>query len=124
MACTSALQARENPLSQSSLSPFDILKSGDEYVDADGKLACRLQELQADLSQVMHLRHRAAEYQLAYYPPNGSQYVRHRDAFPDDGSEEYQRRVRSPIQSVCGSSKFHLSRNCEIAVATCFIYVL
>jgi hypothetical protein len=41
----------------------------------------------------MHLRQRSAEYQLSHYAPNGSQYVRHRDAFPDDGSEEQQRRV-------------------------------
>lgn len=53
-----------------------------------------LQELQEDLRQVMKLGQQASEYQLAYYPPNGSQYVRHRDAFPDDGSEEHQRRVR------------------------------
>ena len=53
-----------------------------------------LQELQGDLRQMMHLRHQAAEYQLAIYPSNGSQYVRHRDAFPDDGSEDHQRRVR------------------------------
>lgn len=53
-----------------------------------------LQELQEDLRQVMKLRQQTSEYQLAYYPPNGSQYVRHRDAFPDDGSEEHQRRVR------------------------------
>ncbi|KAK9909122.1 hypothetical protein WJX75_007516 [Coccomyxa subellipsoidea] len=52
-----------------------------------------LQELQADLRRVMHLRQRSAEYQLSHYAPNGSQYVRHRDAFPDDGSEEQQRRV-------------------------------
>ncbi|CAL8460864.1 g395 [Coccomyxa elongata] len=52
-----------------------------------------LQELQADLRQVMHLRQRSAEYQLSHYGSNGAQYVRHRDAFPDDGSEEQQRRV-------------------------------
>ncbi|EIE25588.1 P-loop containing nucleoside triphosphate hydrolase protein [Coccomyxa subellipsoidea C-169] len=50
-------------------------------------------ELQADLRRVMHLRQRSAEYQLSHYAPNGAQYVRHRDAFPDDGSEEQQRRV-------------------------------
>ncbi len=56
----------------------------------------RAQELQADLQAVMALAQRSAEYQLAVYPSNGAQYVRHRDAFPDDGSEEGMRRVRSP----------------------------
>lgn len=54
-----------------------------------------MQELQADLQAVMALAHRSAEYQLAMYPSNGAQYVRHRDAFPDDGSEEHMRRVRA-----------------------------
>ena len=53
-----------------------------------------VQELQGDLRHMMHLRHQTAEYQLAIYPSNGAQYVRHRDAFPDDGSEDHQRRVR------------------------------
>ena len=43
----------------------------------------------------MTLRQRADEYQLALYPGGGAQYVRHRDAFPDDGSEEQQRQVRA-----------------------------
>lgn len=46
-----------------------------------------------DLRQVMHLGQRSAEYQLSHYGSNGAQYVRHRDAFPDDGSEDQQRRV-------------------------------
>ena len=54
-----------------------------------------MQELQGDLRQMMHLRHQSAEYQLSVYPANGAQYVRHRDAFPDDGSEDHQRRVYS-----------------------------
>lgn len=49
---------------------------------------------QEDLGEALALRQRAAEYQLALYPGSGTQYVRHRDAFPDDGSEEQQRRVR------------------------------
>ncbi len=28
------------------------------------------------------------------YPPDGAQYVRHRDALPDSGGEDDQRRVR------------------------------
>lgn len=36
------------------------------------------QELQADLAKIMNLSLRDAEYQLGYYPPNGSQYTRHR----------------------------------------------
>ena len=51
--------------------------------------------MQDDLGEAMALRQRAAEYQLALYPGGGAQYVRHRDAFPDDGSEEQQRRVRA-----------------------------
>ena len=53
------------------------------------------QSAQDDLGEAMALRQRAAEYQLALYPGGGTQYVRHRDAFPDDGSEEQQRRVRA-----------------------------
>ena len=60
------------------------------------------QELQADLRQVMHLRQRSAEYQLSHYGSNGAQYVRHRDAFPDDGSEEQQRRVLTTHPFMCG----------------------
>ena len=37
-----------------------------------------LQELQADLAQIMTLSLQRSEYQLGYYPPNGSKYVRHR----------------------------------------------
>ena len=51
------------------------------------------QELQDDLSQLMKLRQTTPEFQLSVYPPNGAQYVRHRDAFPDDGSDENQRKV-------------------------------
>jgi Rps23 Pro-64 3,4-dihydroxylase Tpa1-like proline 4-hydroxylase len=48
---------------------------------------------QDDLHEVMRLRQRSAEYQLGFYPGNGAAYHKHRDAFPDDGSEEVQRRV-------------------------------
>ncbi|KAK9820208.1 hypothetical protein WJX72_007516 [[Myrmecia] bisecta] len=60
-------------------------------------LLMTLQELQGDLQQVMALRHRSAEYQLSYYPPNGAQYIKHRDAFPDSGAEEHQRRVTAIV---------------------------
>lgn len=53
-----------------------------------------LQEVQDDLCQVMKLRRAGPEFQLSVYPPNGAQYVRHRDAFPDDGSDEHQRKAR------------------------------
>ncbi|KAL0049263.1 hypothetical protein WJX82_009993 [Trebouxia sp. C0006] len=52
-----------------------------------------LQEVQADLHSVMHLEKRSAEYQLAVYVGGGSQYVKHRDALPDDGADPHQRRV-------------------------------
>ncbi|KAA6421588.1 MAG: 2OG-Fe(II) Oxygenase, partial [Trebouxia sp. A1-2] len=52
-----------------------------------------LQEVQADLHSVMHLEKRSAEYQLAVYVGGGSQYVKHRDALPDDGADPNQRRV-------------------------------
>ena len=53
------------------------------------------QELQADLRSVMRLEKRSAEYQLAVYMGAGSQYVKHRDALPDDGADPNQRRVGS-----------------------------
>lgn len=59
------------------------------------------QELQADLHSVMHLEKRRAEYQLAVYLGAGSQYVKHRDALPDDGADPNQRRVGS--SSACNA---------------------
>ncbi len=55
-----------------------------------------VQELQDDLHEILQLRRRAAEYQLACYPASGSQYVKHRDALPDDGADLMQRKVQSP----------------------------
>lgn len=52
-----------------------------------------LQEVQADLHSIMRLEKRSAEYQLAVYVGGGSQYVKHRDALPDDGADPNQRRV-------------------------------
>lgn len=52
-----------------------------------------LQELRTDLHSVMRLAKRSAEYQLAVYMGAGSQYVKHRDALPDDGADPNQRRV-------------------------------
>ena len=52
-----------------------------------------LQELQEDLAAVMNLQRVSPEVQLSIYPPHGTQYVRHRDAFPDDGSTAGIRRV-------------------------------
>lgn len=65
---------------------------------------------------MMHLRHASAEYQLSVYPCHGSQYVRHRDAFPDDGSDEHQRRVRA-LFLVHGMLGFHISSCKGIPVA-------
>lgn len=50
------------------------------------KMGCRfsrdscMQALQEDLAKIMHLeiQHKTPEYQLGYYPQNGSQYVCHR----------------------------------------------
>ncbi|CAK0746634.1 hypothetical protein CVIRNUC_001707 [Coccomyxa viridis] len=53
---------------------------------------------------MMHLRQQSAEYQLSVYPYNGAQYVRHRDAFPDDGSEGHQRRVTAILYANPGWS--------------------
>ena len=65
--------------------------------DAKSGHACGAkQEVQDDLSHRMKLRHTSPEFQLSIYPPNGAQYVRHRDAFPDDGSDEHQRKVLPP----------------------------
>jgi len=55
--------------------------------------ACIMQKLQADLHSVMRLEKKSAEYQLAVYVGGGSQYVKHRDALPDDGADPNQRRV-------------------------------
>ena len=55
------------------------------------------QELQEDLQEILQLQRRIAEYQLACYPPNGSQYVKHRDALPDDGYDPMQRKVALPF---------------------------
>ncbi|KAL3146189.1 Egl nine 1 [Trebouxia sp. C0010 RCD-2024] len=52
-----------------------------------------LQDLQTDLHAVMRLEKRSAEYQLAVYMGAGSQYVKHRDALPDDAADSNQRRV-------------------------------
>lgn len=73
------------------------LHSGRPPLDsaAFAPLVVAFQELQSDLLEFMKLRKSTTEYQLAYYPPNGSVYKKHRDAFPDDGSEQNQRRVRS-----------------------------
>ena len=60
-----------------------------------------MQEVQEDLAHLMKLRQTAPEFQLSVYPPNGSQYVRHRDAFPDDGSDENQRKVLGLSELVC-----------------------
>eukprot|EP00899_Mesostigma_viride_P026454 jgi/Mesvir1/6994/Mv09133-RA.1 len=50
-----------------------------------------MQRVQEDLRSVMRLPRGAAEYQLALYPSNrNAKYLRHRDAFPDDGSGVFQ----------------------------------
>ena len=59
-----------------------------------------LQELQQDLHLAMNLERQSVEYQLAVYPGGGSQYVKHRDALPDDGSDPQQRRV-CLVKRVC-----------------------
>ncbi|KAL0019058.1 hypothetical protein WJX79_000911 [Trebouxia sp. C0005] len=66
----------------------------DKFTGSAGLHAMQLlQEVQADLHSVMHLEKRSAEYQLAVYVGGGSQYVKHRDALPDDGADPNQRRV-------------------------------
>lgn len=59
-----------------------------------GALAVAFQELQEDLQEFMKLRNQTAEYQLACYPGTGALYKKHRDSFPDDGSDQQLRRVR------------------------------
>lgn len=56
-----------------------------------------MQHVQADLHKVMRLERGTAEYQLAVYVGGGSQYVKHRDALPDDGADPNQRRVSCRI---------------------------
>lgn len=64
------------------------------------KIGSDMQDLEEDLAKLMHLNQSKTEVQLGYYPPNGAQYVRHRDAFPDDGSEQDQRRVRPYLDEI------------------------
>ncbi len=66
--------------------------------------AIAVQEVQADLHSVMHLEKRSAEYQLAVYVGGGSQYVKHRDALPDDGADPHQRRVSCRVLGVANSA--------------------
>ena len=75
------------------------LQSGRPPFDTQpfASLAVAFQELRSDLYEFMKLRNSTAEFQLAYYPPDGSAYKKHRDAFPDDGSEPQQRRVRRAL---------------------------
>lgn len=65
-----------------------------------GSVAFAMQEVQADLHSVMRLEKRSAEYQLAVYVGGGSQYVKHRDALPDDGADPNQRRVSRRVVDV------------------------
>ncbi|GMH41658.1 hypothetical protein BSKO_09568 [Bryopsis sp. KO-2023] len=60
---------------------------------AFGALAVAFQELQEDLAEFTKLKVQTAEYQLACYPGHGTKYAKHRDAFPDDGNEQNQRRI-------------------------------
>ena len=59
-----------------------------------------MQALQADLHGIMDLKKRQAEYQLAVYMGGGSQYVKHRDARPDDGASANERRVSCSLASM------------------------
>lgn len=51
------------------------------------------------MAQVVAMQGRT-ELQLAVYAGQGTQYVRHRDALPDGGTEHDQRRVRLTIESM------------------------
>lgn len=73
----------------------NITNDGATEVNNTGYRYSWVQELQADLHGVMRLAKRSAEYQLAIYMGAGSQYVKHRDALPDDGADPNQRRVGS-----------------------------
>ncbi len=56
-----------------------------------------LSAVRADLSVFLRLARNVAEYQCAVYPGSGAAYARHRDAFPDDGSEVCQRRITAVL---------------------------
>ena len=56
----------------------------------------------------MRLDMKSAEYQLAVYMGGGSQYVKHRDALPDDGADPNQRRVGSR-RSLCFAVRCNLA---------------
>lgn len=74
-------------------SPGSSNRNNDSIGDAHDKVCFLLQDLQTDLHAVMRLEKRSAEYQLAVYMGAGSQYVKHRDALPDDAADSNQRRV-------------------------------
>lgn len=67
---------------------------------AFASLSVAFQELRSDLHEFMKLSSNVSEYQLAYYPTNNMGYKKHRDAFPDDGSEPQQRRVTLFLHSL------------------------
>lgn len=86
-----------------------------------------VQELQQDLHQVMNLEQQSAEYQLAVYAGRGSQYVKHRDALPDDGSDANQRRVsfKSDPESGDADTLFHYNSKSSArhrSSACCYIW--
>ncbi|CAD7700967.1 unnamed protein product [Ostreobium quekettii] len=75
------------------------LHLGQPPLDTDvfAEVVVALQELQEDLQEFVGLQNNVVEYQLSHYPGNGAQYVKHRDAFPDDGSDTHQRRVTAIV---------------------------
>jgi len=56
-----------------------------------------LEVVRADLRLLLTLQRDSAEYQCAVYPGHGAAYARHRDALPDDGATDEQRRVTAVL---------------------------
>ena len=67
----------------------------------------RLREIQEDLAGAIRLARMGAEYQLAHFRPGGTRYERHRDALPDDGTEDEQRRVTAILYTSEGWDEGH-----------------
>lgn len=100
---------------QQRYSPGSSSRNNNSIGDADSEVCFLLQDLQTDLHAAMRLEKRSAEYQLAVYMGAGSQYVKHRDALPDDGADPNQRRV-GPTSFWCSCHRTSCTRG-QIASA-------
>lgn len=64
---------------------------------AFSSLLVALQDIQDDVNEFMRLRGHRTEYLLTLHPSGSAGLSRHRDAAPDDGSEDVGRRVTAMV---------------------------